>query len=222
MGVGGKAAYARENVMSVYFWGVLTAQGLHDLFPCLLIVVPASVAVELLVVLDERLCESLLASPVVVAIVLESPDLGHVELDKLIHDVQLVKAIGDFQSLVDGLDVEGEVVCFKNSARLEPLGDTGLVFAVTAGVPALGDPTESAGSERVVKSVVGEGGLVGVVITTVVGRLCSRRIEGMSVDAARASRQASALGPLVAGVRGLGEVAGALGANTTHDGSWCT
>jgi hypothetical protein len=170
--------------MSVYFWGVLTAQGLHDLWPCPGIVVPASVAVKLLVVLDERLAQKPFALP---GTVTKRPHLGHVYPDKLIHDVQLIEAVDDVQSLVHGLDVEHEIVAGEDGACLEPLGDAGLASAGAAGVSALGDPTESAGSDGVVEIVGREYGLVRVVIAAIVHWCGIGRIRAKAVDASRAS-----------------------------------
>jgi hypothetical protein len=154
------------------------------LWPCPAIVVPARVAVKLLVVLDERLAQKLFASPLTVP---KLPHLGHVYLDELIHDVQLIEAVDDFQIFVDGLDIERELVPGEDGARLEPLGDAGLTSAGTASVPALGDPTESTGSDGVVEIVGLEYGLPGVVIATIVRWCCTRRIRAKAVGASRAS-----------------------------------
>ena len=205
-----------------WFRMVPTAQGLHDLPPCSAVVVPASVAVELLVALNEGFAQDSLASPVVIHIVVEFPHLRDVDLDGLTDDVQLVEAVHKLQGFVDGLDIQREVILLKDGTRLEPLHNTGLAGSWATGVAALGNPAEGTRGKRVLERIIREGGVVGVVMAATVGLLGSGAVREMAVDAAGASRPAGALGKLICRVGCLGKVARAIGTDTTHgeERSW--
>jgi len=69
------------------------AHGLHSLGPFPPHVAPSSVAVELLVVLDERFAQNPLASPFLDRSVREAPYTRHVYLDGLVHDIQLIEPV---------------------------------------------------------------------------------------------------------------------------------
>jgi hypothetical protein len=95
-----------------------------------------------LVILDKWLAKNLLPSPSSMSGFLKSPHGRHVDLDRFIHNVQLVEPIDDLQSLVNSLDVESEVVGVEDCSRLEPFHNTSLACAIAAGVCSLGNPAK--------------------------------------------------------------------------------
>lgn len=173
------------------------AQGLHDLGPLDPSVVPSRVAVELLVVGDERLDQRVLSSPATEGGVLKPPHGRDIDLDGFGHDAELVEAVDKFQCLVDSLDVKPEEIVGKDCARLEPLGDAGLTTAWALGVRALGNPAKSTGGEGVGEGRVRKGCLIRLVVTSTVEGRGFGAIKVVAMNAACASRVAVALGPLV-------------------------
>ena len=181
------------------------AEGLHRLAPGCGLVVPAGVAVELLVVLDVGLDERLLAYPLLLAVVVERPHAGYIDLDVLVDDAQLIEPVYNFERLVNGHYVVLEVVVREDGSRLEPLGHAGLFPARTGRVAPLGHQSKGSFGNGVPERVVREPGVAGGVVSARVRLLDGEVWEAL--DAVEATGQADALGPLVACVGGAREVA---------------
>lgn len=62
-------------------------KSLHNFAPCRRIVIPSTIAVKLLVVLDKRFAQNFLTSPVPGGIVGRYPHRGHVDFDDLVDDI---------------------------------------------------------------------------------------------------------------------------------------
>ena len=188
--------------------------------PWLAVVIPPRVAVELLVVLDERLTHHFLASPLAMSIV-EYPHLRDVDLDSLVENFQLVEAVHKPQGFVDGLDVQSKVVVLEDGTRVEPFHNTGLAESWAADVAALGNQAEDTRGEGVLERIQRDYGMIGDIIAATIRLLGSRVVRGVAVNTAGASRRAGAFEQLASRVRCFWKVARATDANTTHGGKGC-
>lgn len=206
-----------EDVVAARYVVAKVAQGLHDLSPLPRRVGPARVAVELLVVLDEGLLETLDPRPGPRPSV-EGPDLGDVDLDGLVEDVELVEAIGNLEGLVDSLDVEGEEIGLEGGARLEPLAYARLAGPAALGLFAPRDPAEGSRGKRVAERFFEEFGARRSIVAATVGWSRIGHVKMVTVNASCATGQAFPFGILVACIRRPRQIALTIGTDATHFG----
>lgn len=159
-----------ENVKSAGDVVAEVTECLHDLSPYPGVVDPTAVAVELLVIVDKRLREHFVVTPLA-AIVNKCPYLWYVDFDSLVHDAQLVEHVDHLQRLVDGLDVEGKIVVGEDCARLKPLGNARLPGALALSVGSFGHPAESSLCKGILQINEFKGRRAGVVVSAA----CNRR-----------------------------------------------
>ena len=139
----------------------------------------------------------------------KDPYLGYVDFDHFTDDVEFVEPVDDLQSLVDGFDVQGEVIRLVDGARLEPLDDACFALAGARNVGPPSDPAERTGCEGIVECVSFDLCASGDVVSTAVILAGGWEVAGVSVDAACAPRDAGALGVLVGRVGRPRQVAAA-------------
>lgn len=206
-----------EDVVAAGYVVAKVAQGLHDLSPLPRRVGPASVAVELLVVLDEGLLETLDPRPAPRPSV-KGPDLGDVDLDGLVEDVEPVEAIGNLEGLVDSLDVQGEEIGFEGGARLEPLAYARLARPAALSVLAPRDPAEGSRGKRVPERLTGEFGTRRSIVAATVGWSRIGFVKVVTVNASGATGQAFPFGILVACIRRPRQIALTIRTDAAHFG----
>lgn len=102
-------------------------QCLHDLSPCFRVVDPASIAIELLVVLNKWFAKVLL--PRVLATLFKGPYGRNVKFDGFADYVEVIEPIDNLEGFINSFDIESEVVFLKDDASLEPLDDAWLAPA---------------------------------------------------------------------------------------------
>lgn len=80
----------------------------------------------------------------------------------------MVEPVHDLQGLVDGCDVEDEVVDLEGGAALEPLDNPCLSCAMALAVSPLGHVPETSVGERMIKIILVDHHFVGLVVSAAV------------------------------------------------------
>lgn len=87
-------------------------------------------------------------------ILVKCPYARHIDFDGFVDYVEFVESIDNLQGLIDGLDVKSEVVCFEDSASLEPLDNACLALARAFIVGPLGHPPERTFRKGIVERII--------------------------------------------------------------------